>query len=194
MKTQPHSLRASGFTLIEMLVVITLIAILTSLSFSAYKGVMTRARNLDAASTCRSLVSAIQNYASDYHRMPARSTSDETPIDLDAGSPLLKVLLGDDVDRLNPRRVTYFEPKIGKNGAGGLVGKEDAFALTDAWGTPYRVIMDTNWDQRVNNPDVKNEDPSIATAAPAWLPATAIAFSAGVDKKFGTADDVVSWR
>jgi hypothetical protein len=77
---------------------------------------------------------------------------------------------------------------------GGLVGTDDQFALIDPWGTAYRVVMDSNWDSRVNNPDAQNEDPSIAAQASSWLPATVLAYSAGVDKKFGTRDDVVSWR
>lgn len=194
MKTHPRSLPARAFTLIELLVVITLIGILTSLAMSAYKGVITRARNLDAAATNRALISAIQNYSSDYHRMPVRSTSDESPIELSEGSPLLQVLLGDDIDHLNPKRLSFLDLRMGKNGAGGLVGKENSFALVDPWGTPYRVVLDANWDQRITNPDATNEDPDIAANAPAWLPMTAAAFSAGVDKKFGTADDVVSWR
>ena len=195
MKTHPRSLSARAFTLIEMLVVITLIGILTSLALSAYKGVISRARNLDALVTTKAVATAIQNYSNDYHRMPMRTGNDESPVDLEAGSPLLKVLLGDDVDRLNPKHERFLsDPKMGRNGAGGLVGTDDRFALMDPWGVPFRVVMDTNWDERVANPDALNEDTSIAGQAPSWLPATVLAYSAGADKKFGTSDDVVSWR
>jgi len=195
MKTPARILSARAFTLVELLVVITIVALLVSISFTAYKGVMARARSTDALSTAKAVTNAIQNYNADYRRMPVRAGATEEPVDFTAGSPLLKVLLGDDVDRLNPKRIAFLsDPKLGKNGVGGLVGTDDQFALIDPWGTAYRVVMDSNWDSRVNNPDAQNEDPSIAAQASSWLPATVLAYSAGVDKKFGTRDDVVSWR
>jgi prepilin-type N-terminal cleavage/methylation domain-containing protein len=184
-----------AFTLIELLVVISLIAILTSLVFSAFKGVTTRARNLEALTAIKAVTTSIQNYSSDYHRMPSRSDGNEEPVELSAGSPLLKVLLGDDESRLNPKHVAFLsDPKIGRNGAGGLVGTDGNLSLVDPWGTPYRIVMDVNGDGRVTNPDSLNEDTSIASQAPSWLPSSVIGYSAGADKKFGTHDDVVSWR
>lgn len=116
----------------ELLVVISIIAILTSIAMSSYKGVVVRARNLDALTTARGLTTAIQNYYGDYGRLPVRAGSPEEPVELSAGSPLLKILLGDDEQRLNPKRTPYLsDPKMGRNGAGGLVGKEDSFALAD---------------------------------------------------------------
>ncbi len=194
MKTHPHSKSARGFTLIELLVVITLIGILTSLAFSAYRGAVIRGRNLVAQAAVKNVTLAVQNYVADYNRMPVRSASEEE-IDLSAGSPLMKVLLGENVDRLNSKGTRFLpDQQMGKNGAGGLVGSDGQWALVDPWGTPYRVRMDADWDQRVSNPDAQNEDPAIATTAPSWLPLSVICYSAGADKKSGTRDDVVSWR
>ena len=194
MKTHAQCTFARGFTLIELLVVITLIGILTSLAFSAYRGAVTRARNLTALAAVKSITLAVHNYVADYHRMPVRSTVEE-PADLSEGSPLLKVLMGENVDRLNPSRTRFLaDQPIGRNGAGGLVGTDDQWALVDPWGTPFRIVMDGDWDQRVINPDAQNEEPSISGPASSWLPLTVIGFSAGVDKRFGTCDDVVSWR
>lgn len=194
MKTSARTLSARAFTLIELLVVITLIGILTSLAFSGYRSAVMRARNLVALAAVKNVTLAVQNYVADYNRMPVRSTAEES-FDLSAGSPLLKVLMGENVDRLNPKAARFLpDQQMGKNGAGGLVGTEGQWAFVDPWGTPYRVALDADWDQRVANPDAQNDDPSIAGTASSWLPLTVIGSSAGADKKFGTRDDVVSWR
>ena len=194
MKTSARTLSARAFTLIELLVVITLIGILTSLAFSGYRSAVMRARNLVALAAVKNVTLAVQNYVADYNRMPVRSTVEEN-LDLSAGSPLLKVLMGENVDRLNPKAARFLpDQQMGKNGAGGLVGTEGQWAFVDPWGTPYRVALDADWDQRVANPDAQNDDPSIAGTASSWLPLTVIGSSAGADKKFGTRDDVVSWR
>lgn len=194
MKTHPYSRSARGFTLIELLVVITLIGILTSLAFSAYRGAVIRGRNLVALAAVKNVTLAVQNYVADYNRMPVRSSSEEV-IDLSAGSLLLAVMMGENVDRLNPKGTRFLpDQQMGKNGAGGLVGTDGQWAFVDPWGTPYRVALDADWDQRVSNPDSRNDDPSIATPAASWLPMIVIGSSAGADKRFGTRDDVVSWR
>lgn len=194
MKTHSHCSFARAFTLIELLVVITLIGLLTSLAFSAYRGAVLRTRNLVALAAVKNVTLSVQNYVADYNRMPVRSSVDEE-VELSAGSPLLKVLMGENVDRLNPKGTRFLpDQPMGRNGAGGLVGTDGQWALADSWGTPYRVAVDADWDQRVSNPDVRNEDPSIAGTASSWLPLLAISYSAGADKKFGTRDDVVSWR
>lgn len=194
MKTHPRCACARAFTLIELLVVITLIGILTSLAFSGYRSAVMRGRNLVALAAVKSVTLAVQNYVADYNRMPVRS-SVEGDVDLGPGSPLMKVLMGENVDRLNPKGTRFLaDQQMGKNGAGGLVGSDGQWALVDPWGTPYRVRMDADWDQRVSNPDAQNEDPAIATTAPSWLPLSVICYSAGADKKSGTRDDIVSWR
>ena len=107
---------------------------------------------------------------------------------------MLKILLGENEQKLNPRQITYIEPPMGKNGSGGLVGNEGSYGLMDSWGKPYQVVMDANYDNKISNPDSRNEDRSISSGAPANLPIGVIVFSYGEDKKPNTKDDVASWR
>jgi prepilin-type N-terminal cleavage/methylation domain-containing protein len=182
-----------AFTLIELLIVITIVGVLTALSFPAYKALIDRAHRLDARITLSGLQTGISNYVSDYNRVPARGPTD-TEITLSPGTSLIKAMLGDNVDGLNPRGTAYLDAKMATNGINGLAGADENWALIDPWGQPYRVALDTDGDGWVQNPDSENEDPAIAKDAPRRLPMHSIAHSAGPDKKWNTQDDIASWR
>jgi len=184
-----------GFTLIEMLVVIGIIGILASLAVPAATGVMKKAKKVKTSAALKDIQLGIKNYQVEYNRYPLRAGSTtEDPIPLDEGSSLLKVLLGQNADKLNPRGIIYIEPTMGKNGTGGLTGSEGSYGLMDSWGEPYQVVMDANYDNKISNPDVRNDDPSVSADAPPNLPMGVIVYSHGEDKKPYTKDDVASWR
>lgn len=195
MKHPHHRTALRAFTLIEMLVVIGIIGILASLAVPAATGVMKKAKKVKTQAALKDIQLGIKNYQQEYNRYPLRagSTSEE-PIPLDEGSSLLKVLLGEDEQKINPRRIVYIEPPMGKNGAGGLTGSEGSYGLMDSWGSPYQVVMDANYDNKITNPDARNDDKSVSADAPANLPLGVIVYSLGDDKKPFTKDDVASWR
>jgi prepilin-type N-terminal cleavage/methylation domain-containing protein len=194
MKTRLASRRA--FTLIEILVVITIIAVLVTLALPSITAAFRTARVVDTRNTMTGLITAINNYHADYSRLPLEPrAAKDTEMALTSGNDLLKVLLGENVNRMNPTNRAYLDnPQMGKRGAGGLVGKDNQFSLVDCWGQPFRVVMDGNADDKVPNPDIRNADESIRGEAPTLLPRKAAAYSAGPDGQFGTRDDVTSWR
>jgi prepilin-type N-terminal cleavage/methylation domain-containing protein len=195
MKHTLHLAARRGFTLIEMLVVIGIIGILASLAVPAATGVMKKAKKVKTSAALKDVQLGIKNYQVEYNRYPLRAGSTtEDPIPLDEGSSLLKVLLGQNPDKLNPRGIIYIEPTMGKNGTGGLTGSEGSYGLMDSWGEPYQVVMDANYDNKISNPDVRNDDPSVSSGAPPNLPMGVIVYSHGDDKKPYTKDDVASWR
>jgi hypothetical protein len=156
---------------------------------------MINARKTQALAAIRDIVTGLKQYQVDYGRFPRPAgQASEDVLDLDAGSAVLKVLLGENPQGLNPKAERYLEPKIGKAGAGGLIGAGDDYSLVDPWGQPYHVILDLNYDGRVANPDTQNEDSAIAGEALAQLPMSVLVFSSGPDKRLYTRDDVVSWR
>ena len=109
---------------------------------------------------------------------------------------LLACLLGKNVDGLNPREIEYIEPPMAREGHRGLItGRMPAEdKLIDIWGHPYVVVLDTNNDHRIANPDFKNSSPLISKGAPQVLNAEVLAYSLGPDGIEGTHDDIVSWR
>ena len=195
MKTHSAESRREGFTLLEILVVISIIAVLAGLLFPGIQGAFINAKKTQALSAIRDITTGLKQYQVDYGRfpLPAGLASEEV-MDLDAGSLVLKVLLGENPQRLNPKAERYIEPKVGKAGAGGLIGAGDHYSLIDPWGQPYHVILDLNYDGRVANPDTQNEDSAITGEALAQLPMSVLVFSSGPDKRLYTRDDVVSWR
>lgn len=187
-----HSKRA--FTLIELLVVIGIIALLAGLSFPAISGVMRKAKRARCSAAIKDVQLGVKAYQVEYNRYPLANTAGETPIALSEGEPLLNVLLGQNVNKLNPRQIVFLESPMGRNGAGGLVGSEGSFGLHDVWGQAYEVVMDSNYDNRIANPDSANSDETISGDASPTLITGTIVYSLGEDKQPNTKDDVVSWR
>jgi prepilin-type N-terminal cleavage/methylation domain-containing protein len=194
MKKIRNSSSRSAFTLIEMLVVIGIIAVLAGLAVPAANGVMNKAKKVKTQAALKDIQLGIKNYQMEYGRYPiAGSNKSETPISLDQGSELLDILLGGG-NKMNPRKIAFIEPPIAKNGTGGLVGDEGSYGLTDNWGTPLEVIIDADYDNKVDNPDSRNSSENVQRGAPNTLPLGAIVYSLGEDKELGTADDIASWR
>ncbi len=195
MKTSlvPHSRRA--FTLIELLVVISIISMLAGLVAAAANRVLRNGNAVKTKTALKDLVLGIKNYQVEYGRYPLPAGhSGEEAIPLSAGSSVLKILLGRNESKMNPKEVAYIEPPMGRHGAGGLTGSEGSYELDDMWGTPFEVIVDANYDNKIANPDILNEDAGISSCAPRDILAGSVALSYGADKKKGSKDDVASWR
>lgn len=195
MNARLHSTSHRAFTLIELLVVITIVGILAALTTTAAISAIQRARVVQTKSALDQIVVGISNYKTEYNRLPLPPghTSEEA-IPLDQGSAILKILLGLNEAKMNPREHLFIQPNLANaGGAGGLVGSQGSYGLTDLWGTPYEVILDANYDGRIVNPDSQNEDAHVSKDA-AEIFASVIAYSYGPDRKKGTRDDIVSWR
>lgn len=220
MKIKPRSntLVRLGFTLIELLVVITIIAILAGLIMSQANKMMEDARRLQTQAVLKDLRNAIGNYQVDYNRYPVSSSvlsssssgQDVQAIPTDENSGIISALTsitssssgssggGSGSSNLNPRDIKYIDLPIAKNGRYGLVNAQPPYKLVDLWGTVYYVLLDTNGDKQVNNPDLGNADTKISANAisppPKMLPLEIAIYSWGLDMKAQTADDIVSWR
>ncbi len=196
---RPHSAfcRRRGFTLIELLVVIGIIAVLASLAFPVTQAVMQRAQKLKAQATVRDIQVAINNYLTEYNRLPQQGSA-ESPIQTDQSSNLISVLMGEESasgqNSLNPRGIVFLNANIAKNNRGGLVDNGGQLSLVDNWGNPYFVLMDGNNDNKVDNPDLQNQDQNVSQGAPPQLRTRVAVFSLGPDGQQGTKDDIVSWR
>jgi len=209
-----------GFTLIELLVVITIIAILASLVMSQATKMMADARKLQVQTVIKDLRIAITSYQVEYNRYPVNSSllssassgADIPAIMTDENTGIVSALMSTSSSsgssggsggsggstNLNPKDIKFIDLPIAKNGKFGLVNAQPPYKLVDLWGTPYYILLDTNGDKQVINPDLSNNDPSIAQNAisppPKNLPTEVAVYSWGLDKTPMTKDDVVSWR
>jgi prepilin-type N-terminal cleavage/methylation domain-containing protein len=67
--------KQSGFTIVELLIVIVVIGILAALVLNTFSGAQAKARNAQAASTVRTYKAALMQYAVDYGKYPGNSTT-----------------------------------------------------------------------------------------------------------------------
>ena len=62
------------------------------------------------------------------------------------------------------------------------------------YGQPYHILLDTNGDNQVKNPDTNNTDPKISQNQAAHLVTKVAVYSNGKDQIPRTSDDITSWR
>lgn len=113
-------LKNRGFTLVELLIVIVVIAILTVISLVAYNGIQNRARTTTAEATAKSLADKVQMYYSDKGSYP---TDTQVTSDLTNSSNVNKswhydtnaISIGTPAQTAEPKTVSY--KKCNDNGA-----------------------------------------------------------------------------
>lgn len=199
-----------GFTLVELLVVITIIAILASLAVPVTNKVMQNANDLRIKATMKDVQVAISRYQAEYNRFPIISAGtsggdDAAPLLTNGQTPIINILMAQTdpgaSPNLNARKIKFIDLPFAKNGQSfgvidpsGGTGTGAPMQLVDIWGMPYNIRLDTNFDNRIANPDASNNDQRISARAPKFLSVTAAIQSYGPDKIANTKDDIVSWR
>jgi len=204
MKTHRQSV-TRAFTLIELLITITIIAILASLTAAGIVNVIDQGNRLKVRAFAMDLKSGIENFHTEYNRYPtdsnvAGSNGEDTPEVLTDGSnSLVDAIMGipptssGAVD-LNPKCISFSNFPPANNGRHGLVGSARPFKLADMYAQPYHILLDTNGDNQVKNPDVSNTDPKLSTNQAAYLVTKVAVYSSGKDQIPRTGDDITTWR
>jgi prepilin-type N-terminal cleavage/methylation domain-containing protein len=194
MKIRSNRRAHSGFTLVELLVVISIIAVLAAVSLGALQGAFKKADTLKTKTSATAIATALEQYFQEYSKLPTLgATSDEIRTEGESGIEFLEILLGreDDTGTMqNPRKIPFLTVETGKTrkkggliysngGAGGQIE-----GLFDAWGNAFFVKIDLEYEDEILDPlkqgnVVRNKK--------------VIVYSYGSDEKIGGGDDVTSW-
>ena len=170
-----HALHA--FTLVELLVVISIIALLLGIIVPSYFSIREKAKYTKAKVTVKNLETAFKAYLDQYREWPATAFGAggaAKEIDED----VVRILRGEKVGDANNDKITFYEFESTNSANGAL----------DVWSNPsdpatwqtYRVQVDDNYDNKIT---VGGQD----------LYRTVIVRSVGADRTNDTADDVKSW-
>lgn len=201
MKTH-SSRRKDGFTLVELLVVITIIAVLAAAGFAAGNAAIQKAKKVTALATITGIEQAVNGFYTEYNSMPKSDMNNQdTKVNTSQadGKELVNVLVAykEDDPVLNSRGIRFLSVKEGKAKKNGLITTGDspnqkADGLYDPWGGGYYVLLDGDYDE-VLKPDVTG-----AKGTPPTLNGRRVAaWSGGADgvslNQGQTSDDVKSW-
>ena len=132
----PKSKTSAAFTLVELLVVISIIAILAGLSFPAVSGAMDSAKKTQAKSNAVQIAAAVTAYEVEYGKLPTNS------------SGLVDSAFMDTLTGSNSRAIVFLEAQAWKKGKGGTNGS----GYCDPWDSskPYAIALDTDYDNKVS--------------------------------------------
>jgi prepilin-type N-terminal cleavage/methylation domain-containing protein len=150
-----------AFTLIEILVVMTLIAILVGIGVPAFTSVMEQARKTQAKNEEQQIVAAINAFYTDYGQYPlvtADTTINKTstPSNSNLFFTLRAVSGGVNLNNaVNTRAIVFIQPPVSKdqnNPRSGIKSSTTDSTWYDPWGSPYNVMIDGNYDNSLANP------------------------------------------
>ena len=150
-----------AFTLIEILVVMTLIAILVGIGVPAFTSVMEQARKTQAKNEEQQIVAAINAFYTDYGQYPlvtADTTINKTstPSNSNLFFTLRAVSGGVNLNNaVNTRAIVFIQPPVSKdqtNPRSGIKSSTADSTWYDPWGKPYNVMIDGNYDNSLANP------------------------------------------
>lgn len=185
LKVSPAVARTGAFTLLELLVVITIIGVLAGLMFPAANGALRRAAKSHASNTAYNLKTAISAYYTEYRKYPAEGGG-EGDQDFRTNNQLMDILLGADNEAedggLNPRRIVFYTGKEAKPKGDGTYIKGIVLTgggsgeLWDPWGEYYYVRLDTDYNSRVSRPEWDS-----TSAGSPEIPESILVWSEGAD-------------
>jgi type II secretory pathway pseudopilin PulG len=203
--------RARAFTLIEVLVVITIIIILMAFLLPAFRGVQNQAKRTQAKNDLTQIVTAVNAYYTEYGKYPVTTQGDDTQAIFKADNSdvmytLRAIAFGANAsDALNPRKIVFISPPDVKDPTNPRAGVASTGIYYDPWGKDatkpesgvYHIAMDGNYDGTIANPYGNNNgagtDP-IRQGVIAWSFGSDGKLGNNGDNIFTNSDDVISWQ
>lgn len=144
-------MKKQGFTLIEMLVVIAILAILMSITIPGAGLIMRKMKEAQARSESLAISSIISAYRNEYNRWPGWDSVNKNPTPSITDADWVEVMTmirppaNANLRQYNPRLIQFWEadPKV--------VNADGAWV--DPWGNPYQYLLDHNHDDLIDAPD-----------------------------------------
>ena len=135
--------RANGFTLIEMLAVIAIIAILASLLIAAVTKALDSAKRTKAIAGAKQLEASLKAYLTEYGRLPVElnaGTTDGVKTDSNTVATVVQILgnTRPQPDTDNPRGIVFLDSPMTAEGA-----------YVDAWGNMYAIGYDGDYNGKI---------------------------------------------
>lgn len=188
-----------GFTLVELLVVISIIAVLAGLGFKMANGARQTALRTKAKACCSLLVTASEDFYNEYNFLPLGSTANgdqERETDDELMAPLVGL---DSAEDENPKLLPFFTYSAAK-GKGdsafdGLLRNQNSAELFGPWKNKqkndryYRVVYNYDYDEVLREPNALGNEEHYETRV--------LAYHRGADGKVGgtnNKDNVYSWN
>lgn len=163
-----------GFTLVEIMVVIAIIAVLAALVFSVAGKMILKAEKVACTGLMRDISISLTSYESDFNKLPLPRIKDEWDTILgDPGgfystAPLVSVLTGAeysewnendgnsfDLSSLNPKGEVYMEPNISLSKKEGGIKKDGK--LYDPWGRELMFALNSRRQNHDINDGYRDE-------------------------------------
>lgn len=171
----------------EWAIVLAGFLVLLSAVLPTWESIRRRQRLAMARHDVEALSRAILRYQREYGMWPGESVPGGTDLRFGtrrSNAELIRTLRaeGPTISTLNPQRMVFIEVERYQKGWSGLDANG---AFLDPWGTPYQVVLDTNYD---NAAQVDNSvyGRVVGVGVLVW--------SCGPDRRSETKDDILSWR
>ena len=192
--------KAVGFTLLELLIVIAVIAVLLGLMFPVFQGVQDRAKKIQAKNDLTQILIAVNAFYTEYGRYPIDSSiATDAAATFGSGGTSSKTLFDELRAKslsLNTRGIVFISPAEGTSQASptGKIGTDGQ--LYDPWASAYSIEMDADYNNQIANPYGTNgagADP-IRQGVIGWSLGKDKQIGNKGDRKFTSSDDVISWQ
>ncbi len=185
------SSRRQGFTLVELLIVITIIGVLAGIAMPVFSQVTKNAKKTQTRMLCNGLVVSIKSYYTEYSRYPSPpggAASEAAPLRSDES--IVSALMPGNKER-NPRNIKFLPDMKDVSDAevpsNGLVNKGGgAMYVVDSFGEEFYILMDSDYNNEIENPNPNSSAMKLFEGV--------LVYSSGPDKNIETwEDNVTSW-
>ena len=151
-----------GFTLVEMIVVISMIAALAGISFPVYRSIQKKVEKQQFQMNSQALERAVDNFETEYNYLPyvsgATLKDGDEILDSDAERTAFTTILAGGESIVNFKKIKFFSCQEATGGPGNyvngmVINADDTVSFYTPWGRQITIILiDTDMDEMMYTP------------------------------------------